>query len=223
MFIVLEGMDACGKDTQGALLVERFGKKGVNAKEFSFPSTETELGKAIARHLTGETFLSCIDSIPFDPGPPFATSGLVSPHPDDPLVFQCMMIADRCEALREITETLQTGLPLIAKRWWPSGYVYGAAEGLSPAWLHKVYWHLPKPDLYILFDLDVETAIKRRPDRRDRYESNLNYQKKISDGYRELWAQGNPIYWRVIDGRLPIEEVHALIWREVHIAMDNEF
>ena len=223
MFIVLEGMDACGKDTQGPLLVERFGKNGVKAREFSFPSTETELGKAIARHLKEETYLTSYDLAPCDPGPPWSSSGASSPHSDDPLVFQCMMIADRCEALGEITETLQTGLPVITKRWWPSGYVYGAAEGLPPAWLRKVHWHLPKPDLYILLDLDVETAIARRPDRRDRYESNIDYQKKIADGYRELWAQGNPSYWHVIDGRLPIEEVHALIWREVYIAMDNEF
>jgi dTMP kinase len=221
MFIVLEGMDACGKDTQGPLLVERFGKNGVKAREFSFPSTETELGKAIARHLREETFLDSIEPDPQEGSMGGAPEGNV--HPDDPLVFQCMMIADRCEALGEITETLQTGLPVIAKRWWPSGYVYGAAEGLPPAWLRKVHWHLPKPDLYILLDLDVETAMKRRPDRRDRYESNIDYQKKIADGYRELWAQGNPSYWHVIDGRLSIEEVHALIWREVYIAMDNEF
>lgn len=223
MFIVLEGMDACGKDTQGPLLVERFGKNGVKAREFSFPSTDTDLGKAIARHLTEETVLTSSVYSTVEPGPPWSPSGYVYPHPDDPLVFQCMMVADRCEALPEITQTLHDGLPVITKRWWPSGYVYGAAEGLSPEWLRKVHAHLPKPDLYFLLDLDLETAMKRRPDRRDRYEQNLEYQKKIEEGYRALWAQGNPTFWHVIDGRLPASEVHALIWREVYIAMENEF
>lgn len=221
MFVVLEGIDACGKDTQSPLLIERFGKNGVKAREFSFPSKTGILGEAIHRHLRGETFLDYIEPTPQGAHEPSPPSG--DRHVDDPLVFQCMMIADRCEHLSEITKTLCAGHPVIAKRWWPSGYVYGGNEGLPHDWLRKVHEHLPKPDLYILLDIDIETTLARRPERRDNYEKNLKFLQKNVDSYRELWKSGNPSIWHIVDGRLSPEEVHGLIWRIIYKAMDNEF
>ena len=58
MLLCIEGCDSVGKNTQSKRLVEKFDSIGRNAVVMSFPRYETTVGKAIRRHLQGETMLT---------------------------------------------------------------------------------------------------------------------------------------------------------------------
>ena len=53
-FIVIEGGDAAGKQTQTKLLVERAKQYGFRTAQVAFPRYDTPIGKEIKRYLNGE-------------------------------------------------------------------------------------------------------------------------------------------------------------------------
>lgn len=215
MIICIEGVDAAGKNTQAKRLAEKLG-----ARLFSFPRYETVTGAAIRGHLSGEW--QAVDRGGAWP------DGTLERAPHDALVLQALMTANRYEAAHEIETAAKAG-DVILDRYWPSGYVYGSSDGLSLDWLAAVHERLPVPDLYILLDVDVETSIARRPDRRDRYERDSDKLRKVAAAYRYLWTAraGLPAWtptmdcgrerWRIVDGRQSLErvswEVNAILER----------
>jgi dTMP kinase len=201
----LDGIDKAGKGTQA----ERLHAALAGSKVFSFPRYETPLGQAIKRHLAGRIAVRVehsIDSsdIRIDGDTVYRVA------PEDALVFQCMMTADKYAAAPEIRTRQESGLVTICDRYWPSGYAYGVADGLDQAWLREVHRALPQPDVCALIDLPVEVALARgregRPDVDDRYERDRAKLARVRDVYLELWAE-NP-RWVVIDGALPAAAIH---------------
>jgi dTMP kinase len=142
--IAFEGIDACGKTTQIQSLHNHLGKDA-KVSIFSFPDYTTRTGEAIAR--------------------------LLQDTERDPLVLQAMMSMNRYERQTEIAEALEEGF-VIFDRYWLSGLVYGAADGLDRSWLREVHTRLIQPDRWIILDLPVAESFKRRPVRDDAYEAN---------------------------------------------------
>jgi dTMP kinase len=213
--VVMEGQDAAGKATQSKLLAERL--KGTR---LSFPNYETETGKAIQRHLKKEWCAGYIN------GPRIS-------HLDDcdALVFQCLQSANRLECIPEIKEALARG-PVVFDRYWPSAVVYGGLDGLDKSWLLRVQDDpMPQSDVFILLDIPVEESFNRRPERRDRYETDAAYLQMVRDGYRQLFDErGRCMHrgscsvipctcrvrsWHTVDGRGTLDEVAARIWNAV--------
>lgn len=216
MLIVFEGMDASGKATQSRLLAEQ-----LKGRRIEFPTYSTEpdalTGPVITTHLQGQWGTSTrrkvgenvVQYIP--PQDPLL----------DPLVFQCIMTVNKYEMAPKIQRELDEDRHVILDRYWPSAYAYGRADGLDTAWLLRVHEMLPQPDICFLLDVDYETSMTRRPDRRDRYErKGKAYFDQVAANYRRLWLEIGPLSafwagpcsnkdteWIVIEGRQVQEDV----------------
>jgi dTMP kinase len=202
MFICLEGVDASGKATQSKLLVQRL----PNCKLFSFPDYSTPVGKLILAHLKNEVALDTQGMMP--------TIDSYEVGKADALAFQCMQLANRMEHAVEISEHLYAhNGNVVADRYWPSGVVFGVADGLDNEYMHKLHQFLPQPDIFILVDIDLDHSIARRPERRDRYEKDHGLMEMVIAGYRALWRQheNDDTPWIIVDGRESVDEVHGNI------------
>ncbi len=199
MIIVMEGVDASGKATQTNKLAEKLG-----GTRFDFPNYESATGKAILGHLKNE----------------WATS---APHHKQHLdfdarrlnllVFQCLQTANRLERVPEIEAALKKG-PVVFDRYWASAVVYGGLDGLDREWLEVTQGRpMPKADLWLLLDISIDESIRRRPERRDRYESNYEFLEKVRQEYLKLFREKKAARenWQIIDGTKSVEEVEAEI------------
>jgi len=133
----------------------------------------------------------------------------------DAFVFQAVQIMNRMEHAAEMYERLyKHGENIVADRYTASAMVYGGMDGLDQQYLVDIHRYLPQPDLWVLVDIDVETSIQRRPERRDRYEQDKDYMERVAVAYRQLWTtmvatEGDK--WVAIDGRRPVGDVHKEI------------
>lgn len=213
--IVIEGGDACGKRTQTEALRQRLAtlETRVPPMLLSFPRYNTPLGEAIIRHLKGKIIVGDITGQVGD-----GVEYLAVRAREDPLVFQCMMVADKYHAAAEAEAHLRRGGHVICDRWWQSAFVYGSSDGLDPVWLRDVHRLMPVADISILIDVPAHEASGRRPVARDRYEESMAKRADVRRLYLETWdahrkdAQGE---WDVVDGRGIVDEVHEQIWKLV--------
>lgn len=179
MIVVVEGGDACGKNTLCQSLREWGKDVFKEVWVYSFPQYDQPFGKIIKEWLsTGKA-------------------------KEEPLAFQAMMTTDRYSVASEIAHRgghIQT--LVIIDRWWQSSYVYGVAQGLDSNLINWISSRLPKADLNLLLDLHAEVASARRPEKRDSYEKDFRLMQAVGWGYRELWYSkekyGN---WIKIDAR----------------------
>ena len=210
LFVALEGIDACGKNVQSRLLADRMG-----AELFSFPDYATPYGDLIASHLEGGW---CVASTPGPEG---------SADRTDAMVFQSAQFTNRLELQVPLGQCLTENRNVVADRYLASGLAYGAADGLDWKYLLQVQRHLIQPDINILLDIDVEDSVKRRPERRDRYEKNSSFINRVSKFYRSIWEHmsalvnylGRDTMWVVVNGRDDIDTVHKnilLVVRNAH-------
>lgn len=198
MITCFEGLDGIGKSTQAALLVER-----LKARLFKFPNKESVSGKLIYEHLEKKWNV-------------IRTTREISRTFTDSMVFQSLQLTNRMEAAGDIKEAAGRG-NVVFDRYWPSGYAYGSADGLDSDYLIKIHEHLPQPDLFLLLDADVADSALRRPDRRDRYEEDVELLSKVAQHYRDLWtkmSQPKAVAvprWVRIDARGTVEQTTELI------------
>lgn len=226
---VIEGMDAAGKATQSKMLAEKLG-----ATRFSFPNYASDTGQAILLHLQKKwsAVAGCswdcrqMECMKFVDGEYVPAHPL--PHHLDARVFQSLQTVNRIEILPEIYAALERG-PVVFDRYWQSAYIYGSLDGLDKEWLRTVQEKpMPRPDFNILIDVPVDAGFERRPERRDRYETNRPFLEKVRTAYLELWGWTNITTpsvewltrsdrpgWVVVNGLGTIEEVHERIIRAV--------
>lgn len=174
MFIVLEGIDGSGKSTQARLLAEALRAKGRYVTELRFPERRNITGKAISAWLKN------------DIEPPI---DIRSDIPIGPLAFQALMVVNRIEELPALRKALGDG-DVVLDRYWPSGFAYGLMDGLDRKWLLSINEGLPKPDLFVMLDIDVETSEQRRESRAtvETYEAKpREFRAGLISKYRELW------------------------------------
>lgn len=197
--IAFEGGDGVGKATQSKLLVENIKAAGKDAVLYSFPRYETDVGRAIRRHLVGETKL-----VELKREYPQA--------PEDDLMFQCLMLADKYDVEPEIEDHLRRGVFVVSDRWKSSSLAYGGADGLPPEWLGRIHERLTTPALTILLKVPEDVALARRPALRDRYEKDRVKQAAVAARYKELAKDSR---WVTVDGSGTVEEVSETIWGHV--------
>lgn len=215
MIVCIVGGDACGKATQSKILAERLG-----ATLFAFPTYDTPVGKAILANLKGEwaTFSSA-----WEPRSQI-----------NALVLQSLMNTNRIERMADIKTAALRG-HVVFDRYDVDAIVYGILDGLEPTWLEAVNAQLPvKPDLYILLDASVETGFARRPERRDRYESDRKRMEEVRIAYLQMFVDKHETNlarargdgktrssyipgpaWRIVDGDQPIAVVSEAVWTTV--------
>lgn len=136
-FIVIEGVDGSGQDTQAELLKRYLESVGFDVLKTNEP-TDGDVGKEIRKILSG---------VISNPGA---------------LEIQKLMVADRKEHLQnEIIPHFNKKGVVICVRYLYSTLAYGQADGLD----YNTLWNLNKdflrPDLTIYLDLDPKISLKR--------------------------------------------------------------
>ncbi|MGB2403480.1 MAG: dTMP kinase [Akkermansiaceae bacterium] len=134
--IVIEGIDGTGKSTQATMLSEALREKDHHVVQ-SFEPTNGPWGKKLRAS---------------------ATAGRLSIQ--DELSY---FINDRREHVNQVIEpTISAGGIVILDRYYFSTMAYQGARGIDPATIRKDNESFaPKPDLLIVLDLDVDTALQR--------------------------------------------------------------
>lgn len=150
MFIVLEGVDGCGKSTQIANLQKMFAQRGVACEYIHFPRFDAPyFGDLIARFLRGE--LGSVEQV-------------------DPYIVAMLYAGDRRDAAALINGWLAEDKVVICDRYVYSNIGYQCAK-LSSAdereklrkWILSLefdYFAIPRPDVSLF--LDVPFAFTER-------------------------------------------------------------
>lgn len=131
-------------------------------------------------------------------------AGVAEPH-----VFQALQVVNRIAMLPSILEARNA----VLDRWLPSGFVYGALDGVSFDWLVNVQAPLPHADLNILLDVPPEVAIERvnaRESKREVYENGERIRKTVG-GYRDFWCRHEGRAWAHVDATQSEDAVFASI------------
>jgi len=175
MFVILDGVDGCGKTTQAELLCAALGE-GRPAEEAPLHLREpgsTAVGERVrALLLDRELVLS-------------------------PEVETLLFAAARRQMLDElVAPALAAGRDVVCERFHPSTFAYQAVAGdLDPdavLGLLNRWAGTPSPDVILIFELPVEEALLRRGAARDRIEDKGEmYLRRVAEGYR-LFAELDP-------------------------------
>ncbi|CCX80494.1 thymidylate kinase [Clostridium sp. CAG:715] len=188
LFITFEGPDGCGKTTQMKLLAEYFEKKG---KEVVL--TREPGGKGLGEKVR-EILLN------YD--------GEVSDRCES-----FLFLADRAQNIDIIVNpAVKEGKIVLCDRHIDSTVAYqGYGRGLNIDrinMLNNLATNGKKPDLTLVFDVDVETSMKRVGKEKDRMESaGIDFHNRVRKGYLEL-AKQEPKRIKVLDATKSIEEIH---------------
>ncbi len=183
MIIVIEGADQAGKKTQSQLLANALRKRKIKTKVFSFPDYSTPIGKEIKKYLIGKRKLPV-------------------------QVVHCLLAANRWEKLKEIKDAISKNSVLIMNRYYQSNLVYGLVNGMKLDWLENLDAGLPKANLVILLDVTPKESFNRKKTKRDQFEKNREFSKKISRAYRLLARKK---HWKIINASGSKIQVHQEI------------
>ncbi len=136
LFIVLEGIDGTGKSTQAVRLGEWFSRAGHEVL-LSREPTDGPWGRKLRES---------------------AATGRLSPDEE----LECFL-EDRRQHVRELIEpALREGKVVILDRYYFSTMAYQGARGFDPAEIRRRNEAFaPVPDLLLILDLDVDTALAR--------------------------------------------------------------
>ena len=137
------------------------------------------------------------------------------------LVLQSLMTTNRLEVGPMLEAHARDPLKhLVLDRYFASGLVYGTADGLSFDYLVDIHKLIPPSDLWIYVDIPPQESKRRRPERRDEYETREGFMEKVREQYLNLFSSpGSPSViggkWVIVDGLGTPEEVHERIMSEV--------
>jgi dTMP kinase len=145
-FLLLEGVDRCGKTTQSQLLLQRLLAAGIAAVALRFPDRSTSTGAIINSYLQQSSTVALDDH---------------SIH----LLFS----ANRWESAATIAGHLRAGTTVVCDRYAYSGVAFSAAKVkevtkepvLDMEWCKAPDRGLPAPDCVLFLDLSPEEAERR--------------------------------------------------------------
>ncbi len=191
-FIIIEGIDGCGGETQTRLLSEFLLKQGKEVKELTYPQYDKPIGQLIHNFLYEKYDLS----------------------PDvQALIYFSEFVKDR----EEIGKDLNEGKILISDRYFTSTLVYQGLRGVELGKLTSLsnLFNIIKPDLCIYLKISPETSKKRKSQEKqgdlDRNEKDLDLLKNLANMYDKVAKDNLFCKWEIIDGEKSIEEVHNQI------------
>ncbi|QQG41499.1 MAG: thymidylate kinase [Candidatus Woesebacteria bacterium] len=216
-FVVIEGPDGTGKETQAKLLMSRFKERGLPVEFFDFPQYETSFfGKLVGRFLKGE----------------FGGLKEVNPY-----LASLTYAGDRWQASSKINEMLSGGVNVVSNRYFLSNVAHQSAKlpvEERPKFiqflqeLEYIIYGIPKEDLNIVLHIPAEISAqlielkKARAylegGKKDIHEADVAYQLEVAGIYQDI-----PNFFPNVvgidctkEGKLMTpEEIHGLVWNEV--------
>jgi len=195
-FIVIEGIDGCGKGTQAKLLFEHLKEIGKEPRLTSEP-TKGPIGKMVREHMS-DPFLE-----------------------DKSLAL--LFASDRMEHLdKEILPALDNDYIVISDRYVYSSIAY-QGQTIDIDWVANINAYADRPDLVILMDIQPSLARRRMKERGDDFEyfeEDESFQEGVRKTFLEL-SRGKHLpeslktRWIVIDASLRKVEIADKIWDAV--------
>lgn len=191
LFITFEGADGCGKTTQIELLNKYLQEKGMKTLLTREPGSKG-LGVKLREILLN-----------YD--------GEVSPTAES-----FLFLADRAQHIDCIIKpAVRQGTIVLCDRHTDSTVAYqGYGRGLDIEQIHslnKIATGGMKPDLTIVFDIDVETSMSRVGNNKDRMESaGIEFFNRVRNGYLEI-AKIEPERVKIINSSDTIENIHKKV------------
>ncbi len=173
--IVIEGTDGSGKATQLRLLLEHLNKKKISYASFDFPQYgKTFFGEFAGRFLKGE----------------FGHFSRINPY-----LASFPYAADRWQVKDQIWKALGDKKLVICNRYTPSSIYQAVKVKLSQRknfldWVETLEFEvfgIPRPNLVIFLHVPLvvaQTLIAKK--KKDQYEKNTNYLKKVEDMYLNI-------------------------------------
>lgn len=198
IFISLEGIEGTGKTTQARLLSERLIEKGCEVMLTQEPGG-TVIGNKIREIL------------------------LQIEHGEMSYMTELLLYnAARAQHLSEkILPALNKGKIVITDRFTDSTVAYqGYGRGIDMQLImsiNNIATEGMKPHLTILFDLDIETGLKRNKgiNKVDRLElEDIEFHKKVREGYLKI-AEAEAERIKIVDASMPLEIIAQKVWEIV--------
>lgn len=188
LFITFEGADGCGKTTQLNLIKEYLGQQGKDVIVTREPGAKG-LGEHVRKILLN-----------YD--------GVVSDRCES-----FLFLADRAQNIDVIVNpAIQEGKIVLCDRHTDSTVAYqGYGRGLDIEeinMLNNLATGNKKPDLTLVFDVDIETSMQRVGKEKDRMENAGDaFFNRVRQGYLKI-AKNEPDRVKVVDSTKSIEDVH---------------
>jgi dTMP kinase len=188
-FIVIEGIEGCGKGTQTKFLSDFLSQKGINVVTKKYPEYGQPIGDLLNQWLHKKFELTVETQT---------------------LLFFADFIKDE----GAMDNYLKDGKIVIADRYFTGTLIYQHINGFDfrkTLELSKLF-NLRKPDLTIYIKISPEESYKRKSAQKgienmDRHEENKEFLKSLYDAYEKMSRENVFCDWTIIDGEKPIEEV----------------
>lgn len=167
VFVVLDGVDGCGKSTQAKRLCEALARESAVPPLHVREPGSTQVGEALRQILLSREHAHLT-----------------------PRVETLLFAAARAQTLAElVAPALAAGRHVVCERFHPSTFAYQAVAGGLPEQLVldllREWAGSPRPDLEIVLDIAPEAASSRRRGSSDRIEDKgLEFQRRVAQGYR---------------------------------------
>lgn len=216
-FIVIEGVDGSGKETQAKLLVTHLENTGKPVMYLDFPQYESFYGEIIAKYLRGE----------------FGNIDQISPY-----LVSIVYALDRSTIRDKIQSFLDEGGFVVANRYVPSNMAHQAAKITDPTkrtefimWIAQLEYDqlkLPHEDVVLYLDLPWEIGMKKSEEKHkngeghnylqgqlDIHEESVNHRIQTDLVYRQLKELYH--HWHFVNctdrkgEQRPIEDIHQKI------------
>jgi dTMP kinase len=194
MLIVFEGVDRSGKSSQIEMLKNYFNeKRGLEVEVMQFPDRTTQIGQQI--------------------------NSLLKKQMSIPVRFSHLLFSvNRWELRENILTKLKAGVNLIIDRYAFSGVVYSIVNGANKSWAYQADQGLPRPDLVIQLDVDIEVIINRKGWGEEIYERE-DFQRKIREEFTQFHKH---FYWNLVNADRKKEEIHLNIV-EIVERLENKY
>ena len=215
-FIVIEGTDCSGKETQSKLLVEKLTSLGKKAIRITFPNYDSPTGKIIGGPYLGKEEISNC----------WFPEGAVNV---DPKVACLYYAADRKYNENEIKKYLDDDYFVICDRYISSNMAHQGSKIHDDnerfnmyQWIDKLeYWllGLPKPDKTIFLHVPYSYAFELKKNRisLDEHEKSEEHLKNSEKAYLELASYYNWININCIKDKTirTIEDINEEIMKHI--------
>jgi len=184
--ISFEGIDASGKETQAKMLNEYMNIHGYKTTLVSFPRINLPIGKLI------DDMLKNVMSV-------------------DIKALHMLYEVDRMDFRNTVKHLGEQKYDfLILDRYTHSNIAYGMANNIDYDWLKNLQRYIREPDITFLLNISVEESVKRRSERQDIFEKDLDFLKRVTVAYTLLAEKDSNII-SIQAGGLTSKQLHTVI------------